>query len=120
MKIKLSHHSVDRIRSIYTDKTRGVDQRDFCADILRRTACFDLPVDCDKGHFVTLSKDTLERLLALVVQDIWLDKCPSCDEMKPECRANSDSDDTRGHGCEWCDDCDQLNADIAYDQAYIY
>lgn len=120
MKIKLSHHSIDRIREIYMDKTRGVDQRDFCADMLRRTACFDLPIDCDNGHFIVLDKDTLERMIALVVQDIWLDKCPTCEEMKPECAANRDWEDTSGHGCESCDDCDQTYRDIAYDQAYIY
>lgn len=120
MKIKLSHHSIDRIREIYMDKTSGADARDFCADILRRSACLDLPIDCDKGHFITLSNDDLQQLIAVVVQDTWLSKCPGCDEMKPECRANSDWEDTRGHGCESCDECDQTYADIAYDQAYIY
>ena len=120
MKIKLSHHSIDRIREIYTDKTSGADARDFCADILRRAACLDLPFTCDNGHFITLSKDTLQQLIAVVVEDTWLSKCSGCDEMKPECRANSDWEDTRGHGCESCDECDQTYADIAYDQAYIY
>jgi hypothetical protein len=69
MMIKLSHKSIDRIREIYMDKTKGADARDFCADILRRTACFDLPIDCDKGHKVTLSKETLQQLIAVVVED---------------------------------------------------
>lgn len=120
MKIKLSHHSVDRIREIYMDKTQSADKRDFCADILRRTACFDLPIDCDKGHFITLDKNTLEQLLAVVVQDTWLTECESCKEMKPACRANSDWEDTRGHGCPACDDCDNYAAAIEYDRAYIY